>query len=83
VSTVAHSDQTPLVPHSELITFDDLKRLESAGIPYRLLDARSVGSYGSSDVTAQGSVRVDPDRPVESAAELALPKHDWLVAYCA
>jgi NhaP-type Na+/H+ or K+/H+ antiporter len=83
VSTVTDSDQTPLVPHTELITFDDLKRLESAGIPYRLLDVRSVGSYGSSQVTAQGSVRVDPDRPVESAAELALPKHDWLVAYCA
>jgi hypothetical protein len=75
--------ETPLVAHSELITFDELKQLEAAGVPYRLVDVRSVGSYASSDITARGSVRVDPDRPVESAAELALPKHEWLVAYCA
>jgi NhaP-type Na+/H+ or K+/H+ antiporter len=80
---VTESQDTPLVTDSELITFDELKRLETAGIPYRLLDVRSVGSYASSDLTARGSLRVDPDRPVESAAEHALPKHDWLVAYCA
>jgi NhaP-type Na+/H+ or K+/H+ antiporter len=83
VSATTEGQGTPLVTHSELITFDEIKRLDAAGIPYRLLDVRSVGSYASSDITARGSVRIDPDRPVESAAELALPKHDWLVAYCA
>jgi NhaP-type Na+/H+ or K+/H+ antiporter len=83
VSAATEGQGTPLVTHSELITFDEIKRLDAAGIPYRLLDVRSVGSYASSDITTRGSVRLDPDRPVESAAELALPKHDWLVAYCA
>jgi hypothetical protein len=83
VSAATESQETPLVAHSELITFDEIKQLDAAGIPYRLLDVRSVGSYASSDLTTRGSVRLDPDRPVESAAELALPKHDWLVAYCA
>ena len=82
-SAATDSQETPLVAHSELITFDEIKRLDAAGIPYRLLDVRSLGSYASSDITARGSVRVDPDHPVESAAELALPKHDWLLAYCA
>jgi NhaP-type Na+/H+ or K+/H+ antiporter len=83
VSSATEGQETPVVAHSELITFDEIKRLDAGGIPYRLLDVRSVGSYASSDITARGSVRIDPDRPVESAAELALPKHDWLVAYCA
>jgi sodium/hydrogen antiporter len=80
---ITQSQDTPLVADSELITFDELERLEVAGIPYRLLDVRSVGSYASSDLTTRGSVRIDPDHPVESAAERALPKHDWLIAYCA
>ncbi|HSE68325.1 MAG TPA: cation:proton antiporter [Gemmatimonadales bacterium] len=80
---VTESQDTPLVADSELITLDELRRLDAGGIPYRLLDVRSVGSYASSDLTARGSLRIDPERPVESAAERALPKHDWLVAYCA
>jgi len=71
------------VVDEESISFEELKALEAAGIPYRLLDVRSPRSYQSADLQASGAVRIAPDRPVESAAELALPKHDWLVAYCA
>ena len=41
------------------------------------------GWLNSSPLTAAGAVRVRPDRPVESAASLALPRESWLVAYCA
>jgi len=71
------------VAHPELITFEELARLREAGVPHQVLDARKQSGYESSATRAQGALRLDPDRPVESAASLALPRHAWLVAYCA
>lgn len=74
---------TELVGHPELITFEELNKLSAAGLPVHLLDVRSLRGYAASPLAATGAVRVRPDRAVESAAGLALPREDWLVAYCA
>jgi NhaP-type Na+/H+ or K+/H+ antiporter len=76
------SDQE-LVPSGELITVDEYRELVKRKEPLRLLDVRSSSSYRGADLQASGAVRIDPDRPVESAAARSLPREDWLVAYCA
>jgi len=72
-----------LVTSGELITMEEYRALVQQQQPIRILDVRSAGSYRGADLQATGAVRIPPDRAVESAAEQALPKHDWLVAYCA
>ncbi len=72
-----------LVGHPELITFEELEQLRAAGAPVVLLDVRTDRGYGSSPLKASGAIRLKPDRAVESAAGLALPREAWLVAYCA
>ena len=74
---------TELVAHPELITFEELERLRAAGAPVLLLDVRTERGYEASPLQAVGAIRPDADRPVESAASLALPREAWLVAYCA
>lgn len=72
-----------LVGHPELITLEEWEKLQAAGSPMRLLDVRSQKGYDGSQLQAEGAIRIPPDRPVESAANLALPREEWLVAYCA
>ncbi len=72
-----------VVGSSELITIDEYRELVRIKEPVRLLDVRSPSSYEGADLQASGSIRTDPRRPVESAAAAALPKSDWLIAYCA
>jgi NhaP-type Na+/H+ or K+/H+ antiporter len=68
----------------ERITLDEMRRLEAAGEPMRLLDVRKQRAYRESDLQAKGAIRLSPDGNVaRAAAELALPRNDWLVAYCA
>ncbi|MGH7561619.1 MAG: cation:proton antiporter [Gemmatimonadales bacterium] len=72
-----------LVADRERITFEELAALQQAGAPVRLLDVRREPDFMRLDRKARGAVRMHPDRAVRSAAAEALPKHDWLVAYCA
>ncbi|HUR91857.1 MAG TPA: cation:proton antiporter [Gemmatimonadaceae bacterium] len=72
-----------LVASDELITFDEVERLRAAGEGLVILDVRTGKSYDSSDARAAGSVRIPPDRVIDSAASLALPRNAWLAAYCA
>jgi sodium/hydrogen antiporter len=72
-----------LVAHPELVTFEELDALRQAGAPVRILDVRTARGYATSKLSAQGALRLLPDRPAESAASLALPREEWLVAYCA
>jgi NhaP-type Na+/H+ or K+/H+ antiporter len=72
-----------LVGHPELITFEELEQLRGSGAPVLLLDVRTSRSYEGSPLAATGAVRLRPDKAVESAASLALPREAWLVAYCA
>jgi rhodanese-related sulfurtransferase len=48
-----------------------------------LLDVRKEGAWNESDKKARGAIRLPPDNAAQRAAELALPRNDWLVAYCA
>ncbi len=73
----------PLVANRVLITFDEVQRLRDAGHSVTILDSRTPGSFAESDRRATGAVRLPPDEAVESAARLALPRSDWLVAFCA
>lgn len=68
---------------AELVTIDEYRELIGRKEPTRLLDVRSPSSYRDADLQAAGAIRIDPEHPVESAAERALPKNDWLIAYCA
>jgi len=68
-----------LVPDPELITFDELSRLQEQRLPVTLLDVRR----SRSDTRAAGAIPLPPAAPAESAASLALPRNEWLVAYCA
>jgi len=58
-------------------------RLQAAGEPVVLVDARSLRSYEASDATARGSTRLDPERSVQEAERLRLPRDAWLIVFCA
>ena len=80
-ASVAES-QTP-VAERERITLAELARLEQTGQAVVLLDVRKESDWEKSELKAQGAIRVPPDAARERAAELALPRQSWLVAYCA
>ena len=66
----------------ERITLEELKALEERGERVILLDVRKDGSWNESDQKARGAIRLPPDNAAQLAAERALPRNDWLVAYC-
>jgi NhaP-type Na+/H+ or K+/H+ antiporter len=68
---------------SERITLDDVKALQARGESVVLLDVRKEKGWSESPTKASGAIRLPPDRAAPRAAELALPRNDWLVAYCA
>jgi hypothetical protein len=70
-------------PTGDRITLDEVKRLQAQGERVVLLDVRKEGAWRESDGMAQGALRLPPDNARARAAELALPRNDWLVAYCA
>jgi rhodanese-related sulfurtransferase len=65
------------------MTLAELKELQARGERVVLLDVRKERALNESDQKAKGAIRLPPDRAAQRAAELALPRHDWLVAYCA
>jgi len=79
----AGGDAPRTVASGELMTLDDIARLRAAGEEVVVLDVRTDKAYGSAATRAAGAVRIPPDRVVESAASLALPRNAWLAAYCA
>jgi len=72
----------PGASEAERITVDELRRLQAAGEPVVVLDARTERAYESSDLLAAGAIRLDPDQAVRRATALGLPKQAWLVAFC-
>lgn len=68
---------------SQVITLQELARLQSSGEQVILLDVRTERSIGESETMAQGAVRMPPEHVVDQARELKLPKEAWLIAYCA
>ena len=76
-----HAAHAPALP--ETIEIPEMLRLQAEGQPVIVLDVRTLRSLESSDSRAVGAVRVDPERPVQEAERLQLPKEAWLVAFCA
>jgi rhodanese-related sulfurtransferase len=68
---------------AERITLDQVHALEAKREQVILLDVRKEGAWQESDVKAAGAIRIPPDDAALRAAELALPRNAWLVAYCA
>jgi len=71
------------VERRDKITLLELKALQGRAEPVVLLDVRKDRAWNESEEKARGAIRLPPDRAVHVAAELALPRHAWLVAYCA
>jgi NhaP-type Na+/H+ or K+/H+ antiporter len=67
----------------QIITVDELERLQQSGEKVIILDVRTERSLETSESMAQGALRMPPDHVVEQAHELKLPKEAWLIAYCA
>lgn len=67
----------------ERITLDQVQSLQAGGEPVVLLDVRKDGAWAESEGKAAGAIRIPPDDAALRAAELALPRNAWLVAYCA
>jgi len=68
---------------SERISINKVLGLQQSGEPVVILDVRTERSLETSDLQIKGAVRLPPDHVVERARELNLPKHAWLIAYCA
>lgn len=68
---------------SQIVTLEELKRLQDSGEPVTILDVRTERSIEGSDTMAQGAIRMPPEHVVDQARELGLQKEAWLIAYCA
>jgi len=64
------------------LTGADWPPSDSAVVDDFLLDVRKENSWNESDQKGRGAIRLPPDNAAPLAAELALPRNDWLVAYC-
>ncbi|HKH44548.1 MAG TPA: cation:proton antiporter [Thermoanaerobaculia bacterium] len=67
----------------EKIDLAEMLRLQEAGEPVVVLDVRAARSYETSGQIAPGTARLDPERSVQEAERLHLPREAWLVAFCA
>ena len=68
---------------TQVVTLDELERLQKSGEKVILLDVRTERSRDTSELQAEGSVRMEPENVVLQAQRLKLPKDAWLIAYCA
>lgn len=66
-----------------IVTLDDVNRLQNAGEKVILVDVRTDRSMETSESMVQGAVRMPPEHVAAQARELKLPKDAWLIAYCA
>ncbi|HVR96254.1 MAG TPA: cation:proton antiporter [Thermoanaerobaculia bacterium] len=67
----------------ERIELAEMQRLQAAGEPVIVLDARTERALENSGEVAVDTVRLDPDRAAQEAERLRLPREAWLVAFCA
>jgi hypothetical protein len=68
---------------TDRISVQELRRLQSAGAPVSVVDARADTSFGSSAFEAQGALRIPPGQVARRLAELNIPRDRWLVVFCA
>ena len=85
---VTESRSLPVVDSGEpvgaqTVTLDEVERLQKSGEKVILLDVRTERSRDTSDLEAEGSIRIVPENAVLQAQKLKVPKDAWLIAYCA
>jgi len=68
---------------AQSVTLEELERLQKSGERVIILDVRTERSRDTSDLQAEGSIRIVPENVVIQAQKLRLPKDAWLIAYCA
>jgi len=68
---------------SPVITIAEMQEKQRSGAPNLVLDVRAERNFANSDLRAQGSLRIPPDRAVERLTELDVPRQTWLFAFCA
>ena len=73
----------PMPVGKQSITLEELDQLQNSGEEVILLDVRTERSRETSDLQAEGSMRMPPENVVLQARQLKLPKDAWLIAYCA
>jgi NhaP-type Na+/H+ or K+/H+ antiporter len=73
----------PRAKTPERITIAEVQQLQDAGEKVHFLDVRKERDFRKADGTIAGALRMPPDDAAPRAAELALPRHEWLVAFCA
>ena len=71
------------IKSDDLMTIPELRGIQRSGAPILVLDVRAEHSLAESDLRAQGSIRIPPDRAVKRLTELDVPRNTWLVAFCA
>jgi len=65
------------------ITIEEFRRLQQSGEEVIVVDARADRSFRQDDLKAVGSVRLNPDHPVQDAKALRLSQRATLVVFCA
>jgi NhaP-type Na+/H+ or K+/H+ antiporter len=75
--------ESPSPVGKQSITLEELDQLQQSGEQVIILDVRTERSRETSDLQAQGSIRMPPENVVQQARKLNLPKDAWLIAYCA
>ena len=84
LTDVPVDSSSPAVSQADVrITIPEMRVIQQSGAPNLVLDVRADRSLASSDVRAQGALRVPPDRAVERLKELDVPRQTWLFAFCA
>jgi sodium/hydrogen antiporter len=67
----------------DLISMEELRKLQSTGASVLVVDVRAETSFNSSPFQAQGALRIAPDQAVRRITEFNVPRHSWIVAFCA
>ena len=80
--------ELPVLPAGEAhvperMSLGEVDALRARGEPVTMLDVRSHRSYDDIGIPDPTAIRLDPDRSVQEAMRLGLPKEGWLIAYCA
>ena len=66
-----------------LITIPEMREIQQSGAPFLVLDVRAERSLATSELRAQGALKIPPDRAVERLTQLDVPRQTWLLAFCA
>jgi sodium/hydrogen antiporter len=73
----------PVRNDGDLISVEELRKLQSEGAPVLVVDVRSEPSFNSSPFLARGALRIPPDQVLRRITELKIPRQSWIVAFCA